>query len=299
VRKSLYLYSFTILAFVPYPIGVAWARGLAGNAWARRLFFRRDMRLIKVVYEDACGIRLDDGAVHRLLMAKSLKRWLIFKIPKLSDQELERYVRITGLDRVREFSRSGQGVVLASAHYMNGSCAGTVLARLGFDFLSLRRSKPRLRPSYNQIRYTYVGGKNAVFAFKEISRRLRSGGVIYSLFDGLQGKGTIVRPFLGRNCHFRRALVELAWSEGAAIVPVSVRTDLDGRILIDFGQPLTTEIAEMPAKEAAAGIIERYAAYLGTAIRTYPWCFDPARLDLFMRRTSDDGPYNAPTAATP
>ena len=297
VLITLFRYFNTAAAYIPYPIGVSWGRWIAGNAVARTLFFARDIKSIKDIYENRCGIRLDDRAVQSLLMAKTLKRWWLFKLPKFTDRELERYVRINGLDELRELSRSGQGVLLASAHYINAGCTGATLARLGFDFRSLRRSKPRRGPSYSQIRYLYVGDKNAVSSFKEISRILRSGGMVHSLFDGLQGMGTIARPFLGHNCRFRRALIELAWSEGAVIVPVSVRTELDGRILIDFHKALSDDIGNMPAKKAAEGVVERYAAFLEATIRAYPWCFDPTRLDLFLRRTSVDGPDNVPSAA--
>ena len=108
VPKTLVRFFHTILAYLPYPIGVAWAHWIAGNAWARRLFFTRHIRLIQDVYEDGCGIRLDDGAIHRLLMAKTLKRCRLYKVPKFSDRELERYVRITGPDKVRELNGSGR-----------------------------------------------------------------------------------------------------------------------------------------------------------------------------------------------
>jgi len=287
----------TAAAYVPYPVGVGWARWFTGNALARRLFFGREIRSIKDVYEDRCGIRLDEPAVHRLLMANTLRLWWVFKLPKLSDGELDRYVRVKGLQELRALNRSGQGVLLASAHYFGTGSISLVLARRGFDVRSVRRSKPKRVPSYSQAQYVFVGGKNAVTAFKEITRIFRSGGMIHSLFDGLQGTGTVVRPFLGRNCHFRRALGELALREGVAIVPVSVRTELDGCIQIDFDEPLTIDLADVPVKEASEAVIERYAAYLDTAIRTYPWSFDPVRLDLFLRKTSVDEPDNAPSAA--
>lgn len=297
MRKSLIHFFMTVLAYVPYPIGVAWGRWAAGNAWVRRLFFARDIRLIKDLYQDTCGIPFDDGAVHKLLTAKILKRWRVYKISKFSDQELDRYVRVTGLDRVREADRSGQGAVLAAAHFVAVGCVGPFLARLDFDVQSLRRSRAKLNPSGSPVQYTYVGGKSAVSAFTEVARTLRSGRIIFALLDGLQGKGTVVRPFLGRNCHFRRGLVELARDQGAAIVPVSVRADLDGRILIDFHEPLSDDIADVPSKEAVADIVGQYAAFLDATIRTYPWCFDPVRLDLFLRRTGADESENAAPAA--
>jgi len=297
VPITLSRYFNSIAVHIPYSIGVSWARWIAGNAVTRRLFFTRDIRRIKDVYGDRCGIRLDDRAVHSLLLAKTLMQWRLSKLPRLTDRELERYVRVRGLEDIRKLNRSGRAVVLASAHYIGAFQVSAVLARLGFDLLSVRRSKPKRSHFHSQIRYAYVGGNNARPALEEISHLLKKGGMVYALLDGLQGKNTIVGSFLGRNCYFRRGFVELALSEGAAIVPVTIRGDLDGRILIDFDRPLTTDIVEMPAKDAAAGIIERYAAYLDTAIRTYPWCFDPARLDLFLRRTSVDGPDNVPSAA--
>lgn len=288
----------TVLAVAPYPVGVAWARWLADNALARRLFFARDIRLMRNVYENTCGIRLDDRAVQRILAAKTLNWWRLFKVRKFSDREMERYVRINGLDNIQELSGSGQGVVLASAHYFDLGCIPTILARLGFDFRSLRRSRPRRDTSHSISRFIYVGGDNAFPAFQEISGVLKGGGMIHSLFDGMQGRGTVARPFLGRVCRFRRSLIELAWTEDAAIVPVSVRSDLEGRIVIDIHEPISTEEdRELPMKAAVAGIVGRYASFLENTIRTDPWCFDPARLELFFRRTSVDEADSADSAA--
>ena len=277
----------TARAYVPYPAGVALARRLAGNALARRRFFSRDIRLIKDVYEDACGIRLDDRAVHKLLTAKALKRWRIFDNLIFSDPELERHVRISGLDKVRDLNQSGQCVVLASAHYIAAGCVVPVLARLGFDVHGLKRRRFG-NPYFSQTPYIYADGENALDGIEKLYRVMKSGGLIHTLIDGGQGTGVVSLPFFGRVCNFRRSLIELAWTEGAAIVPVSVRTDIDGRILIDFHEPLSVEERGLPKKVVTAGIVERHAAFLEATIRTYPWCFDPARIEHFWHRTTVD-----------
>jgi len=276
------------VVYVPYPIVVVFARGLAGSALAQRLFFARHIRSIKDVYEDGCGIPLGAAAIQRLLMAKTLILLLRFKIPKFSDRQLARYVRIDGLDRVRQINGSGQCLVLASAHYVGASWTSAVLARLGFDFRAIRRSRGKLHPSYSQVPYIFVGGDNAISGLREISGILKAGGTIFVPLDGLQGRGTVARQFFGRTCHFRRALIELAWTEGAAIAPVSVRFDLDGSIAIEVHEPFPVVSSEIPMKAAAADIIGCYAEFLEATIRAYPWCFDPARLDLFWRRTGGD-----------
>ncbi len=270
-----------------YPAGVAFARFLTGNAVVRSLVFRRDIRQIKEVYEDACGIRLDDHAVRTLLIAKTLKRWRLFGSLDFSEGDLERYVRISGLEQVRERSESGQSVVLASAHYIGVGCLVPVLARLGFDLHTLTRKK-NLDNFPGQVRYFFDDGDNIFDGFQNISKVMKSGGLIHGLLDGGRGSGIVAQTFLGRVCQFRRSLFQLALAEGAAIIPVSIRVDMDGCILIDIHQPLSVEKADMTAKAATASLIEGYAKFLEATIRTHPACFDPARIKHFWQRSIAD-----------
>ena len=125
----------------------------------------------------------------------------------------------------------------------------------------------------------------------DIDRVLKAGGLVFALFDGIVGRGTVTRPFFGRVCHFRRALVELAARNGAAIVPVAVRMNIDGRILVEFHEAISDVGPNVPPKTAALRVITRLVDMLENEIKRHPWSFEPGRIAWYWKKAgAEEGP---------
>ena len=125
-------------------------------------------------------------------------------------------------------------------------------------------------------------------------RRFDPSAAIADLREAVMDAGTTQPLFIFPEGTFKRmpgllpfhlGAFAVAKETGAAIVPVAIRIDLDGRIVIDFHEPLPIDEPRETLEMTTRRIIEGYVRLLEETIRTYPWSFDPARIDLFWRRT--------------
>jgi KDO2-lipid IV(A) lauroyltransferase len=132
-------------------------------------------------------------------------------------------VRLHGIERVQEPTRSRQGVVVATAHFGNPEMAVQVGALVGLDILVL--AEPLSPPSFDEmmtklrgtfgVRYEDVSFSAVANAIKH----LRKGGVLAIICDrDIQGTGTPL-PFFGEETPLPLGAVELAARTGSVLIP--------------------------------------------------------------------------------
>jgi len=206
-------------------------------------------------------------------------------VPKLSDHEFKRYIRVDGLETVRDLCSSDRGVLIVAAHFTSVRALRPVLDRLGIRPYLLVRAGPN---SVKTGRFITTYDKAPFFGIREAHEILKDGGEVMVLADGRQGSSDVRHQFLGRDCCFKGGIFDLAHSVGAAIVPVIVYTEIDGRVVVDFHPPLQIGDPDQPRESPMAGLVHSYADVLEAAIRARPWSFDPRRLVLFWGSAAAD-----------
>ncbi|HEX5368358.1 MAG TPA: lysophospholipid acyltransferase family protein, partial [Dehalococcoidia bacterium] len=167
--------------------------------------------------------------------------------------EIGRSVRLHGFDRLKSRLDSGQGVVVATAHFGNPELAVQVGAILGLDILVLAEPlRPPMSQLMHELRSTFEPRYEDV-SFKAVGaalRHLRGGGCLAITCDrDIQDKGSPL-PFFGAEARLPLGAVEMAARTGAVLLPGYCRRAEDEGFDIYFEEPLELIDTGQPKEDA-------------------------------------------------
>ncbi len=167
----------------------------------------------------------------------------LIRIPRMNlNRTIGKEVRLHGLERLKSRLDSGQGVVVATAHFGNMELAVQVGAILGLDELVLAEPlhppafadlMRRLRATFD-TRYEDVSFTTIMHAI----RHLRGGGLLAIACDrDIQHNGELIE-FFGVETRMPMGAAEIAARTGAALMPAYCRRAADKGFDIYFEEPL-------------------------------------------------------------
>ena len=196
--------------------------------------------------------------------------------PRLSRQEIEDRVTVTGAEHLEAARARGKGVFLLSAHFGNWELGAVRAGLLGHPIASVMRplDNPRLEEEL-AWRRTRFGNRliRKKEAAREILRALRDGGSVAIMIDQnvLPDEGVFV-PFFGRLAATSPSLALLQMKTDAAVVPAFAWPRGKGRYRLTFEEPIVSAEFE-PAggrDERIARATARFMAVTESAIRRDP-----------------------------
>lgn len=134
-----------------------------------------------------------------------------------------------GIEHVEAARAAGRGVILVTAHLGNWELGGILLALRGLPMNVVTLEEPtteltRWRDAYRRqvgIR-THPVGPGHDFAFVELIRTLRAGGIVAMLVDRPYAGSGVPVEFFGRRAEFSSAPGLLWQHTGAAVIPAFV-----------------------------------------------------------------------------
>lgn len=195
----------------------------------------------------------------------------LVRLPHMGlEQRIDRDVRLHGFDILKSRLESGQGAVVATAHFGNPELAVQVGAILGLNMLVLAEPlrPPEFSETMRRLRSTF-GTRYEDVSFRAISealKHLRNGGGLAITFDrDIQGNGTPL-PFFGSEARLPLGAIEMAARTGAALIPgfcVRAGRGFD----IYFEEPLELVDTGNPREDAivnARRLLERGEAWIST-----------------------------------
>jgi KDO2-lipid IV(A) lauroyltransferase len=196
--------------------------------------------------------------------------------PRLSRQEIEDRVAVSGAEHLEAARARGKGVFLLSAHFGNWELGAVRAGLLGHPIASVMRplDNPRLEEELARRR-TRFGNRliQKKKAAREILRALRDGGSVAIMIDQnvLPDEGVFV-PFFGRLAATSPSLALLQMKTDAAVVPAFAWPQGKGRYRLTFEEPIVSAEFE-PASgrdERIARATARFMAVTESAIRRDP-----------------------------
>ena len=217
----------------------------------------------------------------------------LLRLPVINHAYVERYIAIDGRAHIKQAIASGRPVMFLTGHYGNWELCSIVAALIGTPIVALARAQQKL-PRLYQLLISYRESKGCTIVHKggamrrlvEALRRRRPIGIVG---DQASRQGLCI-DFFGRPALFAKGPFELAYAEGALILPSFIRR-LRGpfhRLVID---PPISLSREAPKDEAVRLGIEQFAAILSRHIREEPdqwlwmhkrWKHTPARRALVL-----------------
>jgi lauroyl/myristoyl acyltransferase len=184
--------------------------------------------------------------------------------------------RWEGLEHLENARATGRGVILVTAHLGNWELGGILLALKGFPMSVVTLEEPttdltRWRDAYRRqvgIQTNAVGPGHD-FAFVELIRTLRAGGIVAMLVDRPYSGSGVPVEFFGRRTEFSSAPALLWQHTGAAVVPAFVLHNESGRYTAFAQAPLAFSKSTEPRADLAANT-QLLASHFEHVIRKHP-----------------------------
>lgn len=219
-------------AVLPYQTGSRIISWTSGQQWMRSTVFRRHARVLQRCLTTVPAKPVAGADLVRLSIASNMwSRWRGRALSKLEAREFERWVSVSGLSTFAEAFAAGRGVVLVQNHLAPLNVVAQVLKRVGIEIAFTIGGEFALTEVY--------GSSLQASQLYQARQVLQKGGIARVVADGELGTSAgVTVPFFGRTRTFRAGFAELATVTGAAVVPASVRMDLDGHLHVTFLPPL-------------------------------------------------------------
>ena len=212
-------------------------------------------------------------------------------------RHLERWVRVSGEERLLSAVADKRGILLLTFHFGGGSLIFPYLRSRGLAAHLLANALPQVRQVEGWIPYVFARRRFAQIARvmerevifvsatspRKIQRALSTGGMVVALLDvlpefvGVKAWREQYVPFLGRPARFPTSLLSIAAQADATIVPFFGWVGADRHRHFSFEEPCrVTELDE--TLSVLVGLLEQY-------IRRYPyeWQHWPVLQDFYRR----------------
>ena len=241
----------------------------------RYLFAFRDKRFVtenlKAIFPEKSEKEI---AVIRRAMFRNFAKYLVdfFRFKKLDMEYVNKNIRFENIQHVKEGLKSGNGVILLTAHLGNWELGGVAIAMAGYPLMSvaLPHKSKKVNEFFNSQRQSRgMGVLPLGNAAKSCLKTLKNNGLLALVGDrNFIGKGMIV-DFFGKPAVFPTGPAFLSLHSKAKIVPGFMLRNGDDSFVIKFEPSLEytpcgdddKDLHEIIAK--CKNVIENY-------IRKYP-----------------------------
>ncbi|WP_419409107.1 hypothetical protein [Primorskyibacter sp. 2E107] len=278
---------------LPYPDAVAIAQHTAdGGAEGERYGLSRDVLLHLPGRPEPEGDRRQTILTQKILKTKIFQASIMTHYAAIPAADIPNRVRLEGLEHLDSARASGRPVCLLNGHVGPGQIVPYLLSRLG-------------------IPITHLGAKN-VFAFLDLPGHaaiecqttdsfhlrtvatgiaaLRSGRVLHTTGDGLQGSSGKPRPFLGKMRPVPEGYAYMIAQTAAVALPIFSSLDRNGKLRITCHAPIPDLPKDAPRQARIDHIISHYLRVLEDV-----WLSDFGNVeDRFVRINSrfEDAPQS-------
>ncbi|AHE97608.1 lysophospholipid acyltransferase family protein [Thioalkalivibrio paradoxus] len=266
---------------LPYP-AAARTLGLVLKLPVTEQLFRRRLRAIDSLLRHMVQPGLDrDEARRRQLGLAVLGSWRYCALTRARRSVWERYVTLSGVERVNEVLQRGKRLIVLNSHYGQGHVANVALARMGLDHISLT-TRDLLRSTYGlsttgsgeTLHFIELGtDSHQLRALAQAREALNRGQVLQMAGDGFRGGSTISIPFLQGQRDLRIGFAYLALLMDAEVIPVFATLEPTGQVHVDFEHPLAKPVPYEVGRQAIESMVKEYGARLEAR-----WKQDPGQV---------------------
>ena len=270
--KMIYA-AFTVLGAVPKKTAVA-ASNMMGRIW-----FAVDRRHRKVAIHNltlAFGKEMGAAAIRRMARRNFCNlSMILFEIGwsmRFKKADVNRYFRIYGIENLQSAVKTGNGVLVLTAHIGNWELLIMLAAMIGFpmsaiyrplDFEPLDRFFITLRSRFGARMHPKAR------AMRKVLRSLKEKELVGILLDQNTGvQAGVFADFFGKPACTNKGLALLARETQASVIPAFLVREGDG-FRAEFGSMIPLIKTADKAKDIEANTA-RYNQVLEAFIRRYP-----------------------------
>lgn len=191
-----------------------------------------------------------------------------FRYSRLNKKFVDKFVRVTGIEYLRQACDEGKGVITLTAHLGNYELGGAVISLLGFDFnvVALPHKDKRVNDFFNHQRQR-VGMKVIAIGsgIKRCYSQLKSGKIVGLLGDR-DFSGTYLNILMGNKiAPIPKGPAFFALKTQAAVIPGFLIRENRYYYNLIFDQPIKAS-----AQDTQESLTIKYAAVIEKYLRLYP-----------------------------
>lgn len=245
--------------------------------------FRRLTRYLDIGVTSATKLRV-------FIQVNFLSHWRLHALGVASEQVFNNYVTFKNLALLNRYY-GDRGIVLCNSHFGGGKLVGVLLARKGYNLISLDRvNSYSFLPKVDwaaRLECLAMGPREErTFLLKSLfkcQKALRKKSMVQIIADGYRGKSSVMVNFLGKQRAIRSSFAELAVDTGAVIIPVLSRIDQDGHVEVELFPPMDPQAMNGSDAEKVTQLCQTYAAWLADAWQAEPANVFKNDIELFLR----------------
>jgi len=266
-------YIFFLLAYffsTRLPLRAAYSIAIA-MSWIK---YRMSPRDRKAVLSNLRRILPDDSEEEIVRKAKEVfvnfGKYLVefFRLKYLSRDQLNKYIRVEGLEHVDEALARGKGLIVVAAHLGNWELGGVMMALLGYPMVAValphkhRRVNDLFNRQRQRIGVTVVASMGV--AVRRIYESLKNNKIVALVGDRDFANSGVRMPFLGASKIIPRGPALLTLRTGASI--------LMSNVLRQPGDTFILEFKKLPAYAPGdeEGIRRAFVSEIEAKIRQHP-----------------------------
>jgi len=214
---------------IPYQQGIKIQRFWFRQRWVQRLFFHRQLKLLKKMVGLSGNSQADmDDLILCSLMTNTWKKW---RKVVLSREENHTWSTVEGLERLLTAKKGNRGIILVTTHSLRTSLLRSVIRSCGLkEIYSIHHEKDITGHSHLMAAYARQ--------LVEAQKVLKQGGILSIAGDGFRGDTGSSQPFYGRMVPFRSGYADLALRTGAVLLPVFEYFTIDGHLKLEIAPPI-------------------------------------------------------------
>jgi len=293
------LYCLAVIAVVEIVGRLPSPRGrrlcLDGLALIAYALSRRKRQAIEENLTVAFSANIDSARKRQLTIACFRGFWeeMVDWVPSAAAKSPTDLARIDGIEHLKDAVAKGKGVILLESNgfgrrvlarrtlYASGY---PVIQMHGATHLGVLLTEPStgswfrtriLRPFFERRERPFVDDiliiplVSSMTASRVYVNRLRDNGILCVAGDGLIARKRHELDFLGGKTPFAPGMIKLAWTSGAALLPMfCVPSESDGAVL-EIGPPIVFQCSGS-RNEVVEHALRQYARALESRIRRHP-----------------------------
>lgn len=157
----------------------------------------------------------------------------VMRFPLLKPDNIDKIVKIDGLENLEAAYNEGKGIIMATGHYGNWELLGATVALKGFPIISITRKQNngKMDQLINEFRemvgqkVAYNRGTNSLLS---ISRMLKEKKVVGILYDQDTNDDGVELDLFGKKSIIPYGAAALSRTYGAPILPMFLHNNADG-----------------------------------------------------------------------
>jgi len=257
----------------PRPVGHRVFAGIGGVA---RLVLPRDRHRatenLRIAFPEA-GRPLREAMVKAMFKTLGRNTFDFLNMAGASRADLEARVRrVDGMENFMKAHERGKGVIVITGHIGCWELMPAYFVSIGFPVTVVARRMKDRRVNDRLVEIRASVGVRTMDRDghpREMMEVLRRGEILGVLIDQHTQVSGIYVPFFGRQAHTTTAIAKIALLKGAAILPMAIYLDHEGRHRINV-LPMLEVPADGTKEQKVRSLTEQGSAAIESMIRTDP-----------------------------